>query len=113
MPDLLGELYYAKLETLFKTRQRKEINLKDLIIQDRDAFKRATEKEIQNNLETGAYQILDDVESEIIRRTKGDRLMQSRYVKTAKPLEASDVDKAVMEGLLLQGLLARPRSGMS
>ena len=29
--------------------------------------------------------------------------MQSRYVKTAKPLEANDVDKAVMEGLLLQG----------
>ncbi|CAE7570057.1 unnamed protein product, partial [Symbiodinium pilosum] len=99
----LLEVYYAKLETLFKTRQRKEVRAKDLPEPDRQAFQRAMAREIRNNLDTKAYQILDEVESEIIRGTKPDRIMESRYVKTAKPLEQCDIDKAVMDGVLLQG----------
>ena len=105
----LLEVYYAKLETLFKTRQRKEVRTKDLSEPDRQTFQRAMTREIRNNLDTKAYQILDEVESEIIRGTKPDRIMESRYVKTAKPLEQCDIDKAVMDGVLLQGDHGGPR----
>ncbi|CAE7770550.1 RE2 [Symbiodinium sp. CCMP2456] len=97
----LLEIYYAKLETLMKVRQRKEIRLKDLNQHDLDCFLKAAEKEIQNNLSTNAYEILDLDESARIRREKGDRIMESRFVRTAKPLEESDVDKARFEGVLL------------
>ena len=97
----LLELYYAKLETLFKTRQRKEVKLKELDRYDTQCFFRATEKEIKNNLETNAYVMLSLADSERIRQEKPDRIMESRYVRTAKPLEPADVDKAVMEGTKL------------
>ena len=99
----LLELYYAKLETLFKTRQRKEIRLKELNQHDLECFLRATEKEIANNLETKAYEKIDAETSARIRQEKPDRIMESRYVRTAKPLEQGDVDKAQCEGTLLKG----------
>ena len=99
----LLELYYAKLETLFKARQRKEIKLRELNDQDTQAFFNATSKEINNNLDTGAYKILDESASEKIRATTPERIMASRYVRTAKPLEQDDIDKAKMEGTLLHG----------
>ena len=99
----LLELYYAKLETLFKTRQRKEIRLKELNQHDLECFLRATEKEIANNLETKAYEKIDAETSARIRQEKPDRIMESRYVRTAKPLEQGDLDKAQCEGTLLKG----------
>ena len=99
----LLEIYYAKLETLFKARQRKEIKLKELSKLDTQAFFNATAKEIRNNLETGAYKMLDDHTSETVRAMKPERIMESRYVRTAKPLEADEVDKAKMDGLWLEG----------
>ncbi|CAE7795674.1 GIP [Symbiodinium necroappetens] len=95
------EAYYAKLETLFKTRQRKEVKLKELNQKDLQCFLKATEKEIQNKLNTQAYEKLTAEESERVRRTRPDRIMESRYVRTVKPLELCDVDKANMEGTLL------------
>ncbi|CAE7232206.1 RE1 [Symbiodinium sp. CCMP2456] len=97
----LLEIYYAKLETLFKTRQRKEVRLKDLNARDLECFLKATTKEIHNNLETKAYEMLDSEESQRIRRDKPERIMESRYVRTAKPLEPGDVDKAQADGTLL------------
>ena len=97
----LLEAYYAKLETLMKARQRKEIKLKELNQHDLDCFLKAAEKEIKNNLETQAYEILDPTESDRIRQTKPERIMESRFVRTAKPLEEGDIDKARFEGLLL------------
>ena len=99
----LLEMYYAKLETLMKTRQRKEIKLKELNQHDLDCFLRAAEKEIKNNLETQAYEILTPEESDQIRQTRPERIMDSRFVRTEKPLEKADVDKARAEGLLLSG----------
>ena len=52
----LLEAYYAKLDTLFKTRQRKEVKLRDLNQEDLQCFLKATEREVNNNLETGAYE---------------------------------------------------------
>ena len=95
------EAYYAKLETLFKTKQRKEVKLKELNQMDLQCFLKAAEKEIQNNLNTQAYEKLNAEESERVRRTRPDRIMESRYVRTVKPLEPCDVDKANMEGTLL------------
>ncbi|OLQ12727.1 Copia protein [Symbiodinium microadriaticum] len=95
------EAYYAKLETLFKTRQRKEVKLKELNQKDLQCFLKATEKEIQNKLNTQAYEKLTAEESERVRRTRPDRIIESRYVRTVKPLELCDVDKANMEGTLL------------
>ncbi|CAE7037736.1 RE1 [Symbiodinium sp. CCMP2592] len=95
------EAYYAKLETLFKTRQRKEVKLRELNKLDLQCFLKATEREVNNNLETGAYEKLDAETSETIRRTKPDRIMESRYVRTIKPLEPGDIDKAAMDGTLL------------
>ncbi|CAE7519976.1 Scn11a, partial [Symbiodinium sp. CCMP2456] len=97
----LLETYYAKLETLFKTRQRKEVKLKDLNARDLQSFLLAAEKEVNNNLETQAYEKLDAETSAYIRRTKPDRIMESRFVRTAKPLEPSDIDKATMDGTIL------------
>ena len=102
------EAYYAKLETLFKTRQRKEIRLKELNQVDLQCFLKAAEKEIQNNLDTKAYEKLDAEESERVRRTRPDRIMESRYVRTVKPLEPCDVDKANMEGTLLSSAHGGP-----
>ena len=99
----LLETYYAKLETLFKTRQRKEVKLKDLSAEDLACFLRATEKEIKNNMETKAYEQLSSEESYKIRQTCPERIMESRYVRTAKPLEHDDVDKAQCDGTLLKG----------
>ncbi|CAE7945116.1 RE1 [Symbiodinium sp. KB8] len=99
----LLEIYYAKLETLMKTRQRKEVRLKELNQHDLDCFIRAAEKEIKNNLETQAYEILGPEESQRVRTEKPERIMDSRFVRTAKPLEESDLDKARAEGLLLAG----------
>ena len=61
------EAYYAKLETLFKTRQRKEVRLKDLNERDLQSFLKAAEKEVHNNLDTNAYEKLDAKASEFVR----------------------------------------------
>ena len=99
----LLEIYHAKLETLMKTRQRKEVRLKELNQHDLECFIRAAEKEIKNNLETQAYEILGPEESNKVRTAKPERIMDSRFVRTAKPLEEPDLDKARAEGLLLAG----------
>eukprot|EP00435_Cladocopium_sp_Y103_P059841 s325_g21.t1 len=64
-------------------------------------FDKAIQREIENNIESGAYEILDRKTSEEIRRTKPDKIVQSRYVLTEKPIEIEDIDKAAADGVLL------------
>ncbi|CAE7894304.1 GIP, partial [Symbiodinium necroappetens] len=68
---------------------------------DRERLDRAILKEINNNLETGAYKILSLKESQEILHNKPEKVMESRYVLTKKPLEPADISKARAEGLLL------------
>ena len=64
-------------------------------------FRRAIEKEIKNNIETGAYEVLSPQESEKVRREKEDKIVKSRYVLTEKGIEEDDIDKARCEGVLI------------
>ena len=97
----LLEAFHMNLTTLAKQRQKKEAKVKDFVGKDRDRLDRAILKEVNNNLETGAYKILSLPESYEVLRNKPEKVMESRYVLTKKPLEPSDVAKAQMEGLVL------------
>ena len=50
-------------------------------------FDKAIQREVRNNNESGAYEILDRTASEHIRRTKADKIVQSRYVLTEKAMK--------------------------
>ena len=97
----LLEVYNAQLQALAKQRQKKESQAKDFHGKDAARLQHAIAKEVSNNLATGAYKLLTVQESEEIRRTKEDKIMESRYVITKKPLEPSDIANAKSEGLLL------------
>ena len=99
-PEYL-EILMTKLESLRKTRQRKEVQVKSLSKFNQDCFWKATQKEIKNNLETKAYEPVSLEESAKIRQSQPDKVMESRYVCTAKPLEPLDVLPAKESGLLL------------
>ena len=66
-------------------------------------------KEIENNLTIGAYEPLSLEESARVRQQHPLKVMESRYVMTAKPLEPMDVEPAQHAGLLLEGDTAEPR----
>ena len=95
------ELYYTQIQALTKQRQRKEARPQDFTGTDAFRLQRAIAKEINNNLATGAYEILSPQESERVRREKSDKTMGSRYVLTKKDIENSEVAKAQAEDLLL------------
>ena len=98
----LLEVYHMRLENLSRMRQRKESRAKDFRGPDAGRLQRAILKEINTNLETGAYKLLPIGESKRVERDKADKIMESRYVLTKKPLEPSDVPKARSEDLLLE-----------
>ena len=95
------ELYYTQIQALTKQRQRKEARPQDFTGTDAFRLQRAIAKEINNNLATGAYEILSPQESERVRRENSDKIMESRYVLTKKDIENSEVAKAQAEDLLL------------
>ncbi|CAE7655231.1 RE1 [Symbiodinium sp. CCMP2592] len=97
----LLEIYNAQLQALAKQRQKKESHAKDFRGKDAARLQRAIAKEVSNNLATGAYKLLSIKESDELRRCKADKIMESRYVITKRPLEPSDVAKARSEDLLL------------
>ena len=80
-------MYHLKVDNLMKQRQRKEIRLQELDRKNHESFLKAINKEIQTNIEAGAYQILGDKESAWIRQQCPEKIMESRFVLTAKPLE--------------------------
>ena len=64
-------------------------------------FRKAIEKEIRNNLSIGAYTILSQKESARIRQEQPEKVMESRYVLTAKEIEIDEVVETKASGLLL------------
>ena len=95
------ELYHLKVEKLVQARQRKEIRMQELSAKNHKCFMAAINKEITNNTAIGAYTILSQEESARIRQQHADRIMDSRFVFTAKPLEPQEVHDAQEAGLLL------------
>ena len=95
------DLLYAKIESLSKRRTAKECRLADIRGKDHERFLQAIQKEINNNLATGAYKIMSINESQKVRKEKEDKIMRSRYVFNKKSLDPTDVEKAMLEDLLL------------
>eukprot|EP00435_Cladocopium_sp_Y103_P067719 s304_g30.t1 len=59
------------------------------------------EKEIKNNIAAGAYKVLTPEDSARVRQLHPEKIMESRYVLTSKPLEPVLQVGAEQEGLLL------------
>ena len=97
----LLEMYHVNISNLAKQRQKKEAKLHDFVGKDAARLQKAILKEINNNLQTGAYKVLTLDESRKIQQEKPEKVMGSRYVLTKKPLEPSEVPKAESEGVLL------------
>ena len=98
----LLEIYNLQMQSLIKQRARKEARVKDFRGPDAVRLQRASTKEITNNLLTGAYELLSAKDSKKVIETKSDKIMNSRYVFTKKPLENSEVDQAKAEDILLE-----------
>ena len=68
-------------------RTQKEIKLKDLDTQDYERFKQAIQKEWKTNLENGAIKVVAASEAMRIRQHLPHRIMQSRLLHVAKPID--------------------------
>ena len=95
------ETYLLKVENLIKGRQRKEVRLQELNLRNQKCSKNAIGKEIQNNINIGAYTMVSPEESARVRQTMPNKIMESRLVLTPKPLEPHEVEKAKEEEILL------------
>ena len=96
------ELYMTSVEKMLQAKMKKEVQYNQIPDHQKQQFLAAIKKEIQNNLETNAYEVLDPVTSEEIRRTANDKIVKSRFVLTEKPIEREDVEKARKDGILLE-----------
>ena len=95
------EIYYTKVVDLLKTKVKKEIKLNELSAINRKVFNKAIQKEIKNNVDIGAYRPISMEESARVRRETPEKVMESRFVLTTKPLEPHEVPLAEMDGLKL------------
>eukprot|EP00435_Cladocopium_sp_Y103_P056623 s299_g19.t1 len=93
----LLEIYSTELANKSAQRQKKgkESTFRDFVGKDAERLQRAIHKEFNNNLATGAYELLDPVTSALIRKTAPDKIMKSRYVLTKKPIEDFAVEDAL------------------
>ena len=89
----LIEVYHLHLQGLAKQRQKKESKASDFKGVDYQRLQTAILKEINNNLSTQAYELLSRAESQQIEKHKPEKIMESRYVITKKPLEPAEVSK--------------------
>ncbi len=97
------EIYHLKVENLLKSKQKKEIRLKEMTGKNYQCFAKAIiTKEIKNNIDIGAYKILTLEESARVKQQEQEKIMDSRFVLTAKPLEPQDIEEAKATGLLLE-----------
>ena len=95
------DIYSMVLDKALAQKQKKEIRLRELQGDKKEKFLVAIKKEIQNNLNTGAYEIMSPEQSEQARRDHPDKILQSRYVLVEKGIEPEDIEKAVQEGILI------------
>ena len=98
----LLEIYHMHLQALSKQRARKEAKFSDFKGRDAVKLQNAIRKEIDNNLRTKAYQLLSPKESRDIRNNKPEKIMESRYVFTKKPIEPCETAAARIDGVLLE-----------
>eukprot|EP00435_Cladocopium_sp_Y103_P049590 s3051_g15.t1 len=96
------ELYLTQVEKILAAKAKKEVVFKNLDKNSRKQFINAINKEIKNNLNTGAYEVLSPEESERIRRDCPEKIVKSRFVFTEKPIEADEVEQTNYDGLLLK-----------
>ena len=89
-----NEIFYQGALTALAMKQKKEIKYKDLIGIVKEKFDNAIKKEINNNLQTGAYEILSPEESEKVRRQEDANILQSRYVFVEKMIDAEEIEDA-------------------
>lgn len=93
----LLEVYYQEISNKSAQRQKKgkEATLRDFQGKDRERLLRAIHKEFNNNLATGAYELLTPQESARIRVSSPEKIMKSRYVLTKKPIESCGLEDAI------------------
>lgn len=96
------EIYYTKVAELMKSKVKKEIKFNELTAINQKIFTAAIKKEIKNNIDIGAYRPISLEESAVIRRESPEKVMESRFVLTAKPLEPHEVPLAEHDGLKLE-----------
>ena len=70
--------------------QSREIRLKDLNSHDLELFRNSIKKEWDTNVQAGAVAIIEPHEAQLIRQQRSHRIMQSRLLHTAKPIEDED-----------------------
>ena len=68
-------------------RASKEFRLKDLDSHDLELFKQATHKEWKTNIDNGAIVVIPTHEAQMIRQHSPHRIMQSRLLYVAKPVD--------------------------
>eukprot|EP00435_Cladocopium_sp_Y103_P033184 s4126_g8.t1 len=103
------EIFELKVMNLLKAKQSKEVRYQELNKFNKECFDKAMRKEVENNFSIGAYEPLSLEESARVRQQHALKIMESRYVMTAKPLEPMDVEPAQHAGLLLEGETSEPR----
>ena len=96
------EVFYQAQLNILAQKQKKEIIFRQLEEAMKQKYKAAIGKEISNNIQTGAYEVLNPEESERIRRTEGVNILQSRYVLVEKLIEAEEIEAARALGVLLR-----------
>ena len=97
-----NEIFYQGALTAMAMKQKKEIKYKDLLGEVKEKFNRAILKEINNNLNTGAYEVLSPEESEEVRRQEDANILQSRYVFVEKMIDAEEIEEAQANGVLIR-----------
>ena len=68
-------------------RAHKEIRLKDLNSHNYELFKQAIQKEWRTNINNGAIAVVPPHEAQKIRQHSSNRIMQSRLLHVAKPID--------------------------
>ena len=96
------EVYTASVEKMLQAKMKKELSFNQIPAEKKQQFIEAIKKEIKNNLQTEAYEVLDPQLSEKVRRESGDKIVKSRFVLTEKIIEAEDVPSARRDGVLLK-----------
>jgi len=99
--DWVEVMFQTLVPEIRKQKGSHEIKLKDLLCAAREKFLKAIQKEVNNNISTGAYEIISPEESEEIRRA-GHNILQSRYVLVEKRIEPDEVEAIQNEELLLR-----------
>ena len=96
------DTYMTSVERMLQAKMKKEVQFQHIPKDQKQQFIEAIKKEVRNNLETNAYEVLDPTTSEEVRRTAGDKIVKSRFVLTEKNIEKDDIPAAKKAGVLLK-----------